>query len=156
MKAKDSLYAQIQEGDRSETIPTTQNTMPSGETVTSTPIKMESKIVFQWDEIRNCNLDALAEQADKAAEAGLSVIMPRLFEMLGKTSVAAGTATDMAGAPLTFPNLYFLPPFRKLSYASEDSAASRSCRSWWSIPIPRRCSRVYLDGPRTSRRGGMR
>jgi hypothetical protein len=119
MKAKNSLYAQIQEGDHSETIPATQNTMPSGETVTSEPIMMESKIVFQWDDIRNCNLDALAEQADNAAEERLSIVMPRLFEMLGKTSEAAGTATDMAGAPLTFES--YLAAFSKIELRFEEN-----------------------------------
>jgi hypothetical protein len=119
MKAKDSLYAQIPEGDPSETIPATQNTMPSGEIVTSEPIMMESKIVVQWDDIRNCNLDALAEQADNAAEQGLSIIMPRLFEMVGRTSVAAGTATDMAGAPLTFES--YLAAFSKIELRFENN-----------------------------------
>ncbi len=51
MKAKDSLYAQIPEGDPSEMIPATQNTMPSGETVRSEPVLMESKVAFQFDDI---------------------------------------------------------------------------------------------------------
>ena len=93
--------------------------MPSGETVSSEPITMESKIVFQWDDIRNCNLDALAEQADTAAEERLSIIMPRLFEMVVKTSVAAGTATDMAGAPLTFEA--YLAAFSKIDLRFQDT-----------------------------------
>jgi hypothetical protein len=119
MKAKDSLYAQIPEGDPTETIPATQNTMPSGDMVTSEPIMMKSEIVFQWGDIRNCNLDALALQANNAAEHGLSIMMPRLFEMLGKTSVAAGTATDMAGAPLTFES--YLAAFSKIELRFEDN-----------------------------------
>ena len=55
MKAKNSLLCTDPGGHHSETIPATQNTMPSGETVTSEPIMMKSKIVFQWDDIRNCN-----------------------------------------------------------------------------------------------------
>lgn len=102
MKAKDTLYAQIPEGDPSEMIPTTQNTMPSGETVRSEPLLIENKIVFQWNDIRKCNLEALAEQANKAAEERLAVIMPHFFATVGRTCEAAGTATDMAGAPLTF------------------------------------------------------
>jgi hypothetical protein len=112
MKAKDPLYAQIPEGDPSEMIPVTQNTMPSGETVRSEPVLIESKIVFQWDDIRNCNLDALAEQADRAAEERLSVIMRHFFAVLGRTCEAAGTATDMGGAPLTFES--YLAAFSKM------------------------------------------
>jgi hypothetical protein len=118
MKAKDTLYGQIQHGDRSEAIPATQNTMPSGEVVTSEPIMMKSKVVFEWDDIRQCNLDALAGQADIAAEERLAVIMPRLFDMLGRTSVAAGTATDMAGAPLTFES--YLAAFSKIELQFRD------------------------------------
>lgn len=102
MRAKDALYAQIPEGDPSEMVPVTQNTMPSGVTVRSEPVLVENRIVFQWDDIRNCNLGALAEQADKAADEGLSVIMRHLFEVAGRTCEAAGTATDLGGAPLTF------------------------------------------------------
>src|ERR1039457_2406946 len=75
MKAKDSLYAQIPEGEPSELLPATQNTLPSGKTVRSEPVLTERKVVFQFDDIRNCNLDALAEQADKAADDALAVIM---------------------------------------------------------------------------------
>lgn len=112
MKAKDSLYAQIPEGDPSEMMPATQNTMPSGETVRSEPVLIKNKVVFQWDDIRTCNLDALAEQADKAAEERLAVIMPHLFAMLGRTSEAAGTATDMGGASLNFES--YLAAFSKM------------------------------------------
>jgi hypothetical protein len=112
MKAKDPLYAEIPEGDPSEIMPATQNTMPSGETVRSEPVLLENKVVFQWDEIRSCNLDALAEQADKTAEERLAVIMPHLFAMVGRTSEAAGTATDMGGAPLTFES--YLAAFSKM------------------------------------------
>lgn len=112
MKAKDALYAQIPEGEPSELLPATQNTMPSGETVRSEPLLMESKVVFQFDDIRNCNLGALAEQADKAADNSLAVIMPHLFAMVGKLCEAAGTATDMGGAPFTFES--YLAGFSKI------------------------------------------
>jgi hypothetical protein len=112
MKAKDSLYAEIPERERFEVMPATQNTMPSGETVISEPVRMKNAVVFQFDEIRNCNLDAFGEQADKAAEERLAVIMPHLFSMVGKTSEAAGTATNMGGAPLTFDS--YLAAFSKM------------------------------------------
>src|ERR1019366_1735777 len=93
MKAKDPLYAEIPEGEPSEVLPATQNTMASGETVRSEPVLIKNEVVFRWDDIRTCNLDAVAEQADIAAEQRLAVIMPYLFAMLGKTCEAAGTAT---------------------------------------------------------------
>src|ERR1035437_4500537 len=92
MKAKDSFYAQIPEGDSSEMLPATQNTMPSGQTVKSEPLLIENKVVFKWDDVRRCNLDALAEQADKASEERLAVIVPHLFALIGRMSEAAGTS----------------------------------------------------------------
>ena len=112
MKAKTSLYAQILEGDPSEVMPATQNTMSSGEAVRSGPVLMESTVVCRLDDIRSCNLDALAEQADKVAEERLAVIIPHLFAMLGRISEAAGTATDMGGASLNFES--YLAAFSKM------------------------------------------
>src|SRR3954447_5891992 len=79
MRSKDSLYADIPEGGSSEVVPTTQNTMPSGQIVKTEPVCIESKIAFKWDDIRNCNLEAIAEQANKAADEQLAIIEPRLF-----------------------------------------------------------------------------
>lgn len=102
IKAKDPLLAEIPEGDPCELMPATQNTMPSGETVVLEPVRVENTVGFSFDDIRNCRLDALAEQADKAAEQSLAVIMPHFFASVAKICEAAGTATDMRGAPLTF------------------------------------------------------
>ncbi|MGC2162702.1 MAG: hypothetical protein WA634_12385 [Silvibacterium sp.] len=102
MKAKDPIYAQIREGDSSETIPTTQNTMPSGEMVQTQPVIIESRVTFRWDDIRCCNLNALAEQVDTIAEQRIQAVMRHFFDTFGRTCEAAGTATDLAGAPLTF------------------------------------------------------
>jgi hypothetical protein len=102
MKTKDPIYAQIQEGDASETIPTTQNTMPSGKMVQTQPLILESRVTFQWDDIRSCNLNALAEQVDAIAEERIKAVMRHFFDTFGRTCEAAGTATDLAGAPLTF------------------------------------------------------
>jgi hypothetical protein len=102
IKAKDPLLAEIPEGDPCEMMPATQNTIPSGEAVVLEPVRIESRVGFRFDDIRNCRLDALAEQADKAAEQSLAVIMPHFFASVAKMCEAAGTATDMGGAPLTF------------------------------------------------------
>ncbi len=121
MKAKDPVFAQIPESEPTEMLPVTQNTMPSGETVTSEPVLIETKIVFQWDYIRKCNLDAFANQVDNTAEARLSIVMPHLFALTGKLCEAAGTATDMAGAPLTFES--FLAAFSKMELRFEQDGA---------------------------------
>ncbi|HEX4029124.1 MAG TPA: hypothetical protein VHX20_02110 [Terracidiphilus sp.] len=102
MKAKDSLYASIPEAPPWEGIPTTQNTMPSGEVVENKPLMIESRIVIKWDDVRSCNLDALAGQADAMAEERLSIVMPHFFRVFEKTCNAAGTGTDAGGKPFSF------------------------------------------------------
>lgn len=102
MKAKDSLYASIPEAPPQEAIPTTQNTMPSGEVVENTPLMIESKVIIKWDDIRSCNLNALAEQVDAIAEERLSIVMPHIFRVFEKTCNAAGTGTDAGGKPFSF------------------------------------------------------
>jgi len=102
MKAKDSLYASIPETSPWESIPTTQNTMPSGEIVEHKPLLIESKIVIKWDDIRSCDLDALAEQVDEMADERLSIVMPHFFKVFEKTCDAAGTGTDARGRPFSF------------------------------------------------------
>lgn len=102
MKAKDSLYASIPEAPPLEGIPTTQNTMPTGEVVENKPLMIESRIVIKWDDIRSCNLDALAEQADAMADERLSIVMPHFFSVFERTCDAAGTGTDAGGKPFSF------------------------------------------------------
>lgn len=102
MKAKDSLYASIPEAAPWEGIPTTQNTMPSGEVVEHKPLQIESKIVIKWDDIRTCDLDALADQVDAMAEERLSIVMPHFFKVFEKTCDAAGTGMDARGKPFSF------------------------------------------------------
>ena len=102
MEAKDEVWARIPHAEPRETIPITQNTMPSGEVVESKPIMTQAKFVVSYDDIRACNGDALAVQMDSAAEDNLAVVMPRFFDLLGRTSEAAGTATDLGGKPFTF------------------------------------------------------
>src|SRR5208283_1353462 len=102
MKTKDSLYASISEAPPQEAIPTTQYTMPSGEVVENTPLMIESKVIIKWDDIRSCNLNALAEQVDAMAEERLSIVMPHIFRVFEKTCNAAGTGTDAGGKPFSF------------------------------------------------------
>jgi hypothetical protein len=112
-RAKNPLYASIPEGDSHEMLPATQNTMPSGHTVRTEPLRIDTKIIFKWDDIRNCNLDAFAEQADKTADEQLAMIIPHVFTVMRRTSEAADTATDAGGAPFSFE--LFLTAFSKIA-----------------------------------------
>jgi hypothetical protein len=102
MAAKDELYGSIPTAEPSEVLPVTQNTMPSGEIVQSQPLLVKAVVFFQWDDIRSCNLDALAEQVDRAAEERLAQVMPHFFDIFHRTSAAAGTAADAGGRPFSF------------------------------------------------------
>jgi len=107
MRTKDPIYAQIRTGDSSEAIPVTQNTMPSGAMVQNQPLIIESRVEFQWDDLRECNLSALAEQVDRIADERIAIVMRHFFDTFARTCDAAGTGTDLAGAPLTFES-YFM------------------------------------------------
>jgi len=113
-----------------EGIPTTQNTMPSGEVVENKPLMIESKIVIKWDDIRSCNLEALAEQVDAMADERLAIVMPHFFSVFQKTCDAAGTGADAHGMPFSF-ELY-LAGWRR-SNCSLTETASRSCLRWLCI-----------------------
>jgi len=102
MKTKSPVYAQIREAEPMENIPTTQNTMPSGEIVETAPLLMVTKVVIPLADIRSRNLDALGEHVDSVAEERIGQFMRHFYDTLARTSEAAGTATNMAGAPLTF------------------------------------------------------
>jgi hypothetical protein len=102
MAAKDDLYGSIPVAEPSEVIPVTQNTMPSGEVVQNQPLLMKATVVFQWDDIRTCNLEAFAEQVNSAAEERLAQVMPHFFDVFHRTCDAAGTGADAGGRPFSF------------------------------------------------------
>ncbi len=102
MEAKDEVWGMIPRAEHSETIPITQNTMASGEVVQNNPVVMEAKFVLGYEDIRSCNVDELAAQMDSAADQNLAVVMPHFFDILSRTSQAAGTATDCGGKPFSF------------------------------------------------------
>jgi hypothetical protein len=102
MEAKDEVWGSIPRVVRSEAVPVTQNTMLSGEVVQNQPMEILTRYVFTFNEIRSCDKQAFATQMDNAADQTLSVVMPRFFEMIRRTSDAAGTAIDVGGRPFTF------------------------------------------------------
>src|SRR5712692_8644907 len=102
MEAKDEVWAMIPRAEPSEAVPITQNTMQSGEVVQNNPVVMEAKFIFTFEDLRLCNVDELAVQMDSAADQNLSVVMPHFFDILGRTTQAAGTAKDAGGKPFSF------------------------------------------------------
>jgi len=119
MEAKDQVWAMIPRGESTEVVPTTQNTMPSGEVVHNPPVTLEAKFVLRYDDIRSSSADALAEQMDSAADQNLSVVMPHFFDILARTSQAAGTASDAGGKPFSFE--LFLASLEKIDISFDDS-----------------------------------
>jgi hypothetical protein len=57
---------------------------------------------LKYEEIRSCDIGALAAQIDKLADESLSLVMPRFFDMVRRGSEAAGTATDLGGRPVSY------------------------------------------------------
>src|SRR5258708_6835002 len=106
MEAKDPVWGMIPRAEPVEAVPTTQNTMPSGQVVQNNPVMAEAKFVLRYDDIRSSSADALAEQMDGAADQNLSIVMPHFFDILARTSQAAGTASNADGKPFTF-QLFF-------------------------------------------------
>lgn len=102
MEAKDEVWGSLRTAPPTEAIPITQNTMPSGEIVENAPIEIQSKFELKYEEIRSCDIGALAAQIDKLAEESLSLVMPRFFDMIRRSSEAAGTATDLGGRPISY------------------------------------------------------
>lgn len=102
MEAKDEVWASLQRRPPTEAVPVTQNTMPGGGVIQNQPVTSKTKFIFKFEDIRLCDTAALAAQMDSAADQQLSVVMPHFFEVLRRTSEAAGTAIDAGGKPFSF------------------------------------------------------
>jgi hypothetical protein len=102
MEAKDELWASLPKAEPVEAVPITHNTMPSGEVVQNEPVTVKAQFTYKYADIRSCNTEELAAQMDAAADQNLSVIMPHLFEIMRRTSEAAGTTSDAGGKPFSF------------------------------------------------------
>ncbi len=102
MEAKDEFWARIPKAEPAEAVPITQNTMPSGEVVQNEPLSVAAQFVYKYEDIRSCNTEELAAQMDAAADQILSVLMPHVFDIMGRTCKAAGTASDAGGKPFSF------------------------------------------------------
>lgn len=102
MERKDDLYARIPVQSAGESVHVTQNTFPSGLVVQNEPVRIEMKFLVRADDILSCNIGALAEQIDGAADHRLEVFMRHFFETNIRMCQAAETATDAAGQPFSF------------------------------------------------------
>jgi len=71
------------------------------EVVQNEPVNVEAQLAYKYEDIRSCNTEELAAQMDAAAEQNLSVVMPHLFDVMGRTCQAAGTTSDAGGKPLS-------------------------------------------------------
>jgi hypothetical protein len=99
-RRKDPLLSRIRV-EYSEEIHTSQNTMPSGEVVETRPFQVRMPIAIELDDAIAGRSNGLTAAIDNAAEEGLKIGMPRIFEQLGRVCEAAGTATDARGQPLS-------------------------------------------------------
>jgi hypothetical protein len=101
MRRKHPLFGKIRM-DCSEEIHTAQNTMPLGEIVESTPIRVRMPIAVEFDDAVAGHSDKLIEAIDNAAEEGLKIVMPQIFEQLNRVTAAAGTTSDAKGQPFSW------------------------------------------------------
>jgi len=101
MRRKDPLLSKIRV-DYSEEIHAAQNTMPSGEVVETRPFKVPMLVTIEIDDAIAGRSERLTEAINNAAEEGLKIGMPQIFEQLGRLSAAAGTAKDAKGHPLSW------------------------------------------------------
>ena len=102
MEAKDEVWASLRKITPTEAVPVTQNTMPGGAVVQNEPVTAKAEFIFKYEDIRSCDTAALAAQMDSAADQQLSVVMPHFFEVIQRTSEAAGTAMDAGGRPFSY------------------------------------------------------
>jgi hypothetical protein len=96
MTRKSPLLSRIK-AVRSSTIPTSRNTMPSGEVVENAPIAMQLPFSMEFADAIVGRLEPLVVSIDQAAEQGVTTVTARLLDFSGRLSEAAGTATDAGG-----------------------------------------------------------
>jgi hypothetical protein len=99
-RRKDPLLSRIRV-DYSDEIHTSQNTMPSGKVVETKPFKVPMQFGIELDDAIAGQSDSLTDAINNAAEEGLKLGMPQIFEQLGRVCDAAGTAIKAEGQPLS-------------------------------------------------------
>jgi hypothetical protein len=101
MKAKDPVLNMIKVEER-EHIPTHQVTTSTGETVELEAIVSEMGFILNHSDLVNGAFEALILNLDDAADQGLKVLMPKIFEYLGQVCDATGNVVDGRGQPFSF------------------------------------------------------
>ncbi len=101
MKSKDAVLGKIQTEER-EHIPTTQISMPSGNTVELEKIQAEMKFTIHADDIIKGNLERLVVNIDEASDQGLESLMPQFFKYLNQVCEASGNVVDAKGEPFSY------------------------------------------------------
>ncbi|MCU1308556.1 MAG: hypothetical protein JWN45_3251 [Acidobacteriaceae bacterium] len=101
MEAKDELFRSIPKAAAVESIPTSQNTMPSGEVVLTPPVLVGAELLFNYEDIQAFKVDAFLEQVDKAADESLRVVMTNFFKVLKNLTDATGNSVDAGGKPVS-------------------------------------------------------
>jgi hypothetical protein len=82
-------------------IPTIRSTMPSGNMVTNPPLMVEMPFTLEIKDVISGDPENLIASIDNAAEEGLKVVMPHIFDYLGRLCQAAGTASDAKGQKIS-------------------------------------------------------
>jgi hypothetical protein len=101
MRQKDAVLDSIKVVE-SPQIPTVRNTMPSGEIVENRPMPVAMPFAVDFREAIAGNPDSLLASIDNAAEEGLKIVMPQIFDYMGRLCQAAGTATNAGGQKLRY------------------------------------------------------
>jgi hypothetical protein len=122
MRQKDPVLSRIAV-EYSDDIKTSQNTMPSGEVVESSPFKFRMPFAIEFDEVIIGRCVKLIEAINDAAEEGLKVLMPQFFDQLSRLSAAAGTSTDAKGQPFTWALL--LKAWEKMEIEFDENGKSQ-------------------------------
>ena len=101
MHRKDPVLNKIR-AEFTDNIHTSQNTMPSGEVVENRLFKYRMPFAIDFDEVIDGHSSKLMEAVNNAAEEGLKMVMPQLFDQFTRLSTAAGTSVDAKGESLSW------------------------------------------------------
>jgi hypothetical protein len=140
-RRKDPLLSRIRV-DYSDEIHTSQNTMPSGKVVETRPFKVPMQIGIELDDAIAGQSDSLTEAINNAAEEGLKLGMPQIFEQLGRVCDAVGTAINAEGQPLSRALIMQTLEKMEIEFDKDGKAWSASNRTRSSQTIARQeCDR---------------
>lgn len=100
MRSNDPILQKVRH-EVVEHLPSQRITVASGDMVESCPIDVRMDFMFKDADVVAGDVAALTVALDKAAEQGVSTLMPGVFDYLSKICEATGNVVDAAGRPLT-------------------------------------------------------